>query len=138
MVARHSGLQFQCFLGARQANQAFCTLARELPNLSLAGFWWHNFFPTVIRDVLSERLDMVPANRQIGFFSDAYCLEWSVAKAELIREVLADVLAERVDRGQYSVDEALAVARQLVHESPQSLLGIEPRQFSAETIGKVS
>jgi hypothetical protein len=56
------------------ANQSLCTLARELRNFSLAGYWWHNFFPTFIEGIMSERLDMLSASRQIGFFSDAYTL----------------------------------------------------------------
>ena len=76
-----------------------CTLARELPNLSLAGYWWHNFFPDTIAQVIRERLEMLPANKQIGFFSDAYCAEWSYAKAVLVRKILARVLAERIDQG---------------------------------------
>src|SRR5439155_20702 len=84
MIGRHPRLRFQCFLASRHANQSLCTLARELPNLSLAGYWWHNFFPDVIRQIMAERLDMLPANRQIGFFSDAYCAEWSYAKAIIV------------------------------------------------------
>src|SRR6185503_7661526 len=37
MAARHPRLRFQCFLASRHANQSLCTLARELPNFSLAG-----------------------------------------------------------------------------------------------------
>src|SRR5439155_15677219 len=84
LIGRHPRLRFQCFLSSRHANQSLCTLARELPNLSLAGYWWHNFFPDVIRQIMAERLDMLPANRQIGFFSDAYCAEWSYAKAIIV------------------------------------------------------
>jgi len=43
-----SGLKFMCFLSSAHANQSLCTLCRELPNLSLAGYWWHNFFPSTI------------------------------------------------------------------------------------------
>src|SRR5438067_1668067 len=106
MIGRHPKLRFQCFLASRHANQSLCTLARELPNLSLAGYWWHNFFPDVIRQVMAERLDMLPANRQIGFFSDAYCAEWSYAKAIIVRKQLAHVLAEKIEQGQYSRDDA--------------------------------
>src|ERR1035437_6051639 len=35
MVGRHPNLRFQCFLSSRHANQSLCSLARELPNLSL-------------------------------------------------------------------------------------------------------
>jgi hypothetical protein len=127
MIARHPRLRFQCFLASRHANQSLCTLARELPNFSLAGYWWHNFFPEIIRQVMVERLDMLPTNKQVGFFSDAYCVEWSYAKAVLVRKQLARVLAEKIGQGQYSRLEALAVARAILFESPQRLLGMEPR-----------
>src|SRR5206468_880905 len=96
MIGRHPRLRFQCFLASRHANQSLCTLARELPNLSLAGYWWHNFFPEVIRQVMAERLDMLPVNRQIGFFSDAYSVEWSYAKAIMVRKQMACVLADKI------------------------------------------
>jgi hypothetical protein len=126
IAARHPRLRFQVFLASEHTNQAFCTLVRELPNISLAGFWWHNLFPGIIRKVLADRLDMVAACRQVGFFSDAYCLEWSYAKAAIIRRQLAEVLAQKISQGQYDVDEALAIARQILYESPQSLNGMRP------------
>lgn len=127
MIGRHPRLRFQCFLASRHANQSLCTLARELPNFSLAGYWWHNFFPDTIRQVIAERLDMLPANKQIAFFSDAYSAEWSYAKAVLVRKQLALVLADRVEQGQFNCDEALTVARQILYDSPQTLLGLTPR-----------
>ena len=127
MIARHPGLRFQCFLSSRHANQSLCTLARELPNFSLAGYWWHNFFPGVIRQVIAERLDMLPLNKQVGFFSDAYCVEWVYAKAVLVRKQLAWVLAAKIEQGQYSTAEALAIARAILHDSPRTLLGMTPK-----------
>ena len=126
LVARHPGLRFQCFLASLHANQSLCTLCRELPNLSLAGTWWHNFFPSVVRRVLAERLDMLPVNKQVGFFSDAYCLEWAYAKLVIVRRCLAEVLAERVSCGRYSRPESLQVAREILYETPRSLLGFVP------------
>lgn len=127
LVGRHPRLRFQCFLASRHANQSLCTLARELPNFSLAGYWWHNFFPDVMRQIMSERLDMLPLSKQVGFFSDAYCVEWTYAKAMLVRRQLAQVLAERMDQGQFSLEEALQVARGILFQTPQDLLGMRPR-----------
>jgi hypothetical protein len=127
MVGRHPKLRFQCFLASRHANQSLCTLARELPNFSLAGYWWHNFFPEVIRQIIGERLDMLPTSRQVGFFSDAYCVEWTYAKALMVRSQLAQVLAQRIEQGQYSVDEALKIAETILFHTPQTLLGMVPR-----------
>ncbi len=126
LIAAHPRLRFQVFLSSEHGNQSLCTLARELPNFSLAGFWWHNLFPGIIRKVMSDRLDMVAANKQVGFFSDAYCVEWAYAKAVIVRRQLAEVLAQKVSQGQYTVDDALAIARQILYITPQTLNGMRP------------
>jgi glucuronate isomerase len=126
IISRHPKLRFQCFISSRHANQTLCTMCRELPNFSLAGFWWHNFFPGAIRHVMTERLDMLPLNKQAGFFSDAYVAEWSYAKAFIVRKQMAVVLAEKIEQGQYTLDDALHVAREILFETPQTLAGMTP------------
>jgi glucuronate isomerase len=133
LIGRHPRLRFQCFLSSRHANQSLCTLARELPNFSLAGYWWHNFFPDVMRQVMSERLDMLPTNKQVGFFSDAYYVEWTYAKALIVRKQMARVLAERISQEQYCFNEALTVAESILYHTPQQLLRMVPRQVQALT-----
>ena len=127
MIGRHPRLRFQCLLATRHANHSLCTLARELPNLSLAGYWWHNFFPGAIAQVFRERLEMLPANKQVGFFSDAYCVEWAHAKLILVRRQMARGFADLVDQGQYTAEDAVSIARAILYDSPQSLLGFTPR-----------
>ncbi len=126
MVSRHSKLRFNCFLSSAHANQSMITLCRELPNLSLSGYWWHNFFPSIIHRVMEERLDMLPTNKQVGFFSDAYCLEWTYGKLLVVRQILAEVLAVKVRQGQYSLESALNIAREMLYQTPIDLLGFKP------------
>ena len=127
LIARYPRLPFMCFLSSRHANQSLCTLARELPNFSLCGYWWHNFFPGAIRQVMDERLDMLPMNKQIGFFSDAYCAEWTYAKAVITRKLLAEVLAHKVQLGQYSFNDIHDIAFGILHQSTRDLLGMTPK-----------
>lgn len=126
MISRHPRLRFQCFTASRHSNQSLCTLCRELPNLSLAGFWWHNFFPSAIRQIAEERLEMLPVNKQVGFFSDAYVIEWAYAKAVMVKRLLARVLADKVEQGMYDQEMAVGIAQSVLFETPQSLLGIRP------------
>ena len=127
IIGRHPKTSFQCFLGSRHANQAMCTLARALPNLSMAGYWWHNFFPSAIAHVMHERLEMLPANKQVAFFSDAYCAEWSYAKVVIMRKVMANVLAQQIEIGHMNQTQAMEFAREVLYHSPQSLLKMSPR-----------
>jgi hypothetical protein len=136
MIARHPGIKFNCYLSSMHANQTLCTFARELPNFSLTGFWWHNFFPSFIERVISERLDMLSTARWVGFFSDAYTMEWSYAKAVLVRKMLAAALADRVQRGQYDKEGAISVARQLFFDTPRSLVGMEAAVSEARSAAK--
>ena len=70
---------------------------------------------------------MLPTNKQVGFFSDAYCVEWTYAKLLIVRKQLAHVLAHKILQGQYTRDDALAIARAILYDSPQTLLGMVPR-----------
>jgi hypothetical protein len=136
MISRHPKIHFQSFVASRHANQALCTMCRELPNFSLSGYWWLNFFPSVIRQVMEERLDMLPTNKQVGFFSDAYCLEWTYGKSKIVLNQLAAVLADKVATGQYSKNEALRVAQAILYETPQELLGMRPAEAARAAVAK--
>jgi hypothetical protein len=126
IIGRHPKLHFQCHVASAHANQSMCTLARELPNFSLAACWWHNFFPSIMQRVLAERLDMLPVNKQVGFFSDAYCIEWTYAKTRMVKKVLERVFAEKIALGQYDEDLAVSIAKSVLFESAQSLLKLKP------------
>lgn len=125
-VSRHPKMRFQCYVASRHANQSLCTLCRELPNFSLIGCWWHNFFPVSIRQVMEERIEMLPTNKHVGFFSDAYCIDWSYAKAIMIKRELSHVLADKVSRGHFDEATAIDIARRTFVETPQLLLGMSP------------
>lgn len=127
LIAQYPRLRFMCFLSSRHGNQSLCTLARELPNLSLAGYWWHNFFPSIIRQVMEERLDMLPTNKQVGFFSDAYCVDWAYAKVVLVRKVMAEVFAHKVAIGQYTMEDVEGIAKGILYDSAVELLGMRPK-----------
>lgn len=128
IVGRHPGLNFHCYAASRHANQSLCTLCRELPNLCLVGYWWHNFFQSPMRQIMEERLDMLPTSKQIGFFSDAYCIEWSYAKSIIVKRELARVLAAKVELGQYDIDSAVDIARETFYDTTRDLMRMVPAE----------
>ena len=133
MFSRHPKIRFSLYLSSEHQNQTMCTLVRELPNVSMAGYWWHNFFPSSIRKVICERLDMVAANKQFGFFSDAYCADWAYAKSIIVIKQLADVLAGKMKQEQFSLEQAVSVAKQILNETPQVMLGMKAgKDFAAQ------
>jgi hypothetical protein len=125
LVAAFPGLRFMCLNASRHGHQALCTLVRELPNLSLAGFWWHSFFPGALRQLAEERLDMVPLNRQCDYLTDAYSVDWVYGKNRLILDAYAHVFAQKLEAGQYRLPDVESIARGIFYQTPVELLGFQ-------------
>ena len=75
-------------------------------------------------DSIARSASLTLATKIVGFFSDAYCVEWTYAKAVLVRKQLARVLAEKVSQGQYDRDEALSITQYSVQSILAATTGI--------------
>ena len=89
-----------------------------LQNVVLSGHWWYLNIPAYIGRDLAARLQSVPQNKLIGYYSDMYKLEFGLAKFNMYRRVLAGVLArDFVGIGLGSEEEALKIARLLLRDN---------------------
>jgi len=118
-------VNFDVFLANRIQSHELAVIAKNYPNVYVSGYWWYNLYPTIIREILRERVQMLPARKANGFFSDAYVAEWSYGKACLIRSQIAHVLAEMVDDGFYSMETAKELAEDLMVRNPARLYRLE-------------
>ncbi len=127
-VATYPGLKFMCFNASRAGHQSLCTLVRELPNFSLAGFWWHSFFPGALMQCMEERLDMVPLNRQCGYVSDAYCVDWVYGKNRMILSQYARVFTDKIEAGQYGYEDVREIAKYIFYYASGDLLSFPVKE----------
>jgi hypothetical protein len=118
-------LHFNLLNGYEPHEPIWCGMVQGYRNFSISGYWWDTFFPSVMRAAWHRRLDMVPLSRLVGFFSDGWCADWVYGRVCLTRRVLAIVLAEKVEWGFYTKDQAVEVARQILVETPRRLFRIE-------------
>ena len=106
-------------------NQELVSYAWIFPNVVTSGHWWYSNIPTFIeRDALA-RLQAVPKTKQIGYYSDAYKLEFVLPKFDMYRQILAGMLADHfVKPGTMSETQAIAFARLLLRENAQAIFGV--------------
>ncbi|HZW31573.1 MAG TPA: glucuronate isomerase, partial [Isosphaeraceae bacterium] len=101
------------------------------PNVLPMGHWWYANVPAFIAGDLRARLQALPKIKLLGYYSDAYKLEFIAPKFNMYRRVLAEVLAEDVIRGRgWSVDQALQLARLVLLENPRRVFGGAGRDAS--------
>jgi glucuronate isomerase len=114
-------IHFNLLNGYEPIEPELCAHCLAYGNVSLASFWWETFYPSVMAAAWRRRLDMVPASRLCGFFSDGWCLDWTYARLQMTRRVLAEVLAEKVQQGWWSERRAVQTAEQLLLQTPREL-----------------
>ncbi|MFP4054386.1 MAG: hypothetical protein ACLFV7_11060 [Phycisphaerae bacterium] len=114
-------IHFNLLNGFEGIEPQLCAHCLAYGNVSLAGYWWETFYPSVMHAAWRRRLDMVPASRLCGFFSDGWCLDWTYARMQMTRRVLANVFAERVEQGFDTPEAAVETARRMFTDTPREL-----------------
>ena len=79
--------------------------------------WLPVISPAAARRWLDEWLETVPHNKIFAFGGDYVFVEGAYAHSRIAREVVADVLAAKVESGYLSEDEGLALAPRLLREN---------------------
>jgi hypothetical protein len=119
LVGEFPQVHFNLLNGYEPDEPLLCSLCLGYGNVSLGGFWWHTFYPSVMHTAWHRRLDMVPTSRLMGFFSDGYCVDWIYGRLRMTQRVLSQVLAEKIERGFYSFDLAVDVATAIMCATPR-------------------
>jgi glucuronate isomerase len=97
------------------------------PNVLPMGHWWYSNLPVFIAADLRARIQALPKVKLLGYYSDAYKLEFILPKFNMYRRILAEALAEEAIRGRgWSVDRALQLGKLILLDNPRRVFGRNP------------
>ncbi|HVJ82207.1 MAG TPA: glucuronate isomerase [Planctomycetia bacterium] len=105
-------------------NQELASFAWIFPNVVASGHWWYANVPAYIEADLRARLEAVPLGKQIGYYSDAYKLEFVLPKYATYKRCLTRVLYQDfiIARG-WSEEQAVDAALHLLRENALAIFG---------------
>jgi len=108
---------FDIFHGSYPYTKELATIAKNFPNVYMDMCWLHAISPHAAREALSDWLDMVPANKILGFGGDYMFVEGVYGHARMARRNISKVLRSKIDEGRFSEDEAKKIARMILRDN---------------------
>jgi predicted TIM-barrel fold metal-dependent hydrolase len=122
LAERFPGVHFDLFhLGMPMVRDAVM-IAKNFSNVSLNLCWSPVVSERMTAQTLDEIIDQVPMNKIIAFGGDYRCV---VQKAwghlVIAREIVASVLAGRVEAGEMTEERAFDIAKMWFHDNPSEI-----------------
>ena len=124
LFLRYPRARFDIFHAGYPYHSELAALAKNFANVYVDLCWVHIISPWMAARILHEFLDMVPANKILGFGGDFIIVEGSYGHSRMARQVISRVLAERVEAGDYAEQEALTFGRMILRENAKELFGV--------------
>jgi predicted TIM-barrel fold metal-dependent hydrolase len=124
-AARRNDVRFDMFhLGMPMVRDAVL-MGKTLPNVSLNLTWCPIISQTQTASALAEIIDLVPVNKITAFGGDyRVAVHKTYGHLVLAREVVASVLAERIESGDFDRQYAMYLARKWFHDNPSRMYGL--------------
>ena len=108
-------VKFPISVLASVTNQELVSYAWIFPNVITNGHWWYSNTPSFIARDAMARLEAVPRTKQIGYYSDAYKLEFVWPKFDMYKRILAGILADHFVIGcGWSEENAIDLGKQVL------------------------
>lgn len=106
-------------------NQELVAYSWIFPNVVPNGHWWYSNIPAYIASDLRERLQGVPKTKLVGYYSDAYKLEFVLPKYSMYRRILARTIADEFVRpGTLSEMEGVALGKRLLRDNVREIFKV--------------
>lgn len=126
LLMRYRRTRFDLYHGGIPWVREMAVIGNQYPNAHLNLIWCHQISPYMTEQMLNEWLDLVPANKIIGFGGDnSMGPEKTYGVLVMARENIARALAVRVVRGQMGESRAVEVCRAWLYDNPARIYGLD-------------
>ncbi len=125
LFLKYRNVKFILFHGGYPYGGEFGSLAKNFRNVYLDLCWLYIISPSYSERYLNEWLETVPANKIMAFGGDYENVENIYGHLLFAKEVIGNVLIEKVKSRYFSEDEALKIARMILHDNAINLFKLK-------------
>ena len=121
LFLKYRDVKFILFHGGYPFGGELASLAKNFQNVYIDLCWLYIISPSYSERFLHEWLETVPANKIMGFGGDYHNIENVYGHLLFAKEIIGNVLIEKVRDGYFSEEEALKIATMMLHDNAVNL-----------------
>jgi predicted TIM-barrel fold metal-dependent hydrolase len=110
-------INFVIYHGSYPYGGILSTLAKTYKNVHLDMNWTYAISPTYAERYLNELLEAVPTSKIMAFGGDQKCVENTYGQLVIAKQIISDVLINKVRNEYLSEAEAKVIARMILHDN---------------------
>jgi len=127
LLLEYGEARFVLFHGGYPFTGEMAVLAKNFPNVYLDFCWLPLISPEVARRALSEWIETVPGSK-LAWGGDCQHVEECYGHVLYAKQVVSEVLAEKVESGYFSQEVASDLARMIFRENAWQLYGLDEKR----------
>lgn len=121
LFLKYRDVQFILFHGGYPFGGELASLAKNFRNVYIDLCWLYIISPSYSERYLHEWLETVPANKIMGFGGDYHNVENVFGHLLFAKEIIGNVLVEKVENRYFSEEEAIKIATMILHDNAVDL-----------------
>jgi predicted TIM-barrel fold metal-dependent hydrolase len=124
LLLKYRDVKFILFHGGYPYGGELASLAKNFQNVYIDLCWLYIISPSYSERYLHEWLETVPVNKIMAFGGDYHNVENVYGHLLFAKEIIGNVLIEKVHDGYFSEEEALKIATMMLHDNAVNLFGL--------------
>ena len=125
LFLKYRDVKFILFHGGYPYGGELATLAKNFQNVYIDLCWLYIISPSYSERYLHEWLETVPANKIMAFGGDYHNIENVYGHLLFAKQIIANVLTEKVKDGYFSEEEAIKFAEMMLHDNAVNLFKLD-------------
>jgi len=118
-------VKFVLFHGGYPYGGELASLAKNFRNVYIDLCWLYIISPSYSERYLHEWLETIPANKIMAFGGDYHNVENVYGHLLFAKEVIGNVLIDKVQMKYFSEEEALKIAKMMLHDNAVNLFQLK-------------
>lgn len=125
LFLQYRDVKFVLFHGGYPFGSELASLAKNFQNVYIDLCWLYIISPSYSERYLNEWLETVPVNKIMAFGGDYHNIENVYGHLLFAKEIVGNVLVEKVKCGYFSEEEAIRFADRMLHDNAVELFGLK-------------